>query len=121
MIRLMFVEKETCWVDISLRNLTGDWLRCIEGRLAGVNGGGAKASILQSFKSLNNPSTFVKGLFEKYLASTVQLLASEDKAYFLTISQCPGQKPILFIPILDANFEVWFKKVCYVFQVCQPW
>ena len=121
MIRLMFVEKETHWVDISLRNLTGDWLRHIEGRLAGVNGGGVKASILQSFKSLNDPSTFVKGLFEKYPASTVQLLASEDKAYFLAISQRPGQKPVLFIPILDTNFEVWFKKVCYVFQVCQPW
>jgi enoyl reductase-like protein len=42
---------------------------------------------------------------------TRQLLAAEDRAYFLTISQRPGQKPAPFITILDANFEVWFKKV----------
>jgi enoyl reductase-like protein len=29
----------------------------------------------------------------------------------LTISQRMGQKPAPFIPILDNNFEVWFKKV----------
>jgi fatty acid synthase subunit alpha len=39
----------------------------------------------------------------KYPASTVQLLASEDKAYFLTISQRRGQKPVPFIPILDSG------------------
>jgi fatty acid synthase subunit beta len=30
MVRLMFVSHEKRWVDISLRNLTGDWLRCVE-------------------------------------------------------------------------------------------
>ena len=112
MVRLMFVEKEDRWVDISLRNLTGDWLRRVEERFAGVNGGGAKASILQSYTAFDDPLSFVTQFFVKYPASTVQLLASEDKAYFLTISQRPGQKPAPFIPVLDANFEVWFKKVC---------
>ena len=36
----------------------------------------------------------------------------EDMAYFLAISQRLGQKPVPFIPVLDASFEVWFKKVC---------
>jgi fatty acid synthase subunit alpha, fungi type len=27
MVRLMFMEKEQQWIDLSLRNLTGDWLR----------------------------------------------------------------------------------------------
>ena len=112
MARLMFVTKEGRWIDTSLRNLTGDWLRRVEERFAGVNGGGAKASVLQSFTSLNNPHAFVTEFFAKYPASTTQLLASEDKAYFLAISQRRGQKPVPFIPILDANFEVWFKKVC---------
>ena len=108
MVRLMFVEDR--WVDVSLRNLTGDWLRRVEERFAGVNGGGAKASILQSYTVLGMPSSFVEEFFTKYPASTIQLLASEDKAYFLTISQ--RQKPAPFIPVLDSNFEVWFKKVC---------
>lgn len=111
MIRLMYVAHEDRWIDVSLRNLTGDWLRRVEERFAGVNGGGAKASVLQSYTALDQPSQVVAEFFKKYPVATEQLLASEDKAYFLAISQRPGQKPAPFIPILDASFEVWFKKV----------
>ncbi|KAF9490473.1 fatty acid synthetase alpha subunit [Pleurotus eryngii] len=110
MIRLMFVAHEKRWVDISLRNLTGDWLRRVEERFAGVNGGGNKASILQSYASLDDPLPFVEAFLKKYPLAKEQLLASEDRAYFLAIAQRPGQKPVPFIPILDASFEVWFKK-----------
>ena len=110
MIGLMYVSHQDRWIDLSLRNLTGDWLRRVEERFAGVDGG-PKLSILQSFKELDNPSAFVDAFFTKYSDATRQLLAAEDRAYFLTISQRPGQKPAPFIPILDANFELWFKKV----------
>ncbi|KAH9950013.1 fatty acid synthase [Amylocystis lapponica] len=86
MVRLMYVAHEERWVDLSLRNLTGDWLRRVEERFAGVNGGGAKASILQSYtrwtsrrRSLGNSSRTAE------------------------------QKPVPFIPVLDASFEVWLK------------
>jgi fatty acid synthase subunit alpha len=62
MVRSMFVEEEERWIDLSLRNLTGDWLRRVEERFAGVNGGGAKALALQSFASLDN---FVQGLLRE--------------------------------------------------------
>jgi fatty acid synthase subunit alpha len=110
MIRLMFVSHEMRWVDISLRNLTGDWLRRVEERFAGVNGV-TKPSVLQSFSSLDDPLPFVETFFRSYPLATEQLLAAEDTAYFLAISQRPGQKPVPFIPVLDAQFEVWFKKV----------
>jgi fatty acid synthase subunit alpha len=110
MVRLMFVEKE---IDLSLRNLTDDWVRRVEERFAGVNGNGARAWALQPFSSLDNPHNFVKDFFATYPASSTQLLASEDKAYFLAISQRRSQKPVPFIPILDSDFEVWFKKVLY--------
>ena len=110
MVRLMFVSHEERWVDNSLRNLTGDWLRRVEERFAGVNGEGVK-SLLQNFSSLNDPLPFVKCFFEAYPLAAEQLLAAEDTAYFLAISQRPGQKPVPFIPVLDASFEVWFKKV----------
>ncbi|EGN98830.1 hypothetical protein SERLA73DRAFT_168429 [Serpula lacrymans var. lacrymans S7.3] len=110
MIRLMYVGHEQRWIDTSLRNLTGDWLRRVEERFAGVNGGGLKPSIIQSFVALDEPSAFIQQFFDKYSAAKEQLLAAEDRAYFLTISQRPGQKPAPFIPILDASFEVWFKK-----------
>lgn len=110
MVRLMYVAHQERWVDISLRNLTGDWLRRVEERFAGVDNGN-KASILQSYSSLDKPHAFVEEFFNSYPLASEQLLATEDKAYFLAISQRPGQKPVPFIPILDATFEVWFKKV----------
>ena len=99
MIRLLFVSHEKRWVDISLRNLTGDRLRRIEG----VNGAAMKPSVLQS---LDDPHPFVKTFFKSYPLATEQLLAAKDTAYFLAISQRPGQKPVPFIPVLDAQFEV---------------
>ncbi|KAF5382044.1 hypothetical protein D9615_004428 [Tricholomella constricta] len=110
MVRFMFVSHEKRWVDRSLRNLTGDWLRRVEERFAGVNGAAAKPSILQSYTSLDNPLPFVETFFKAYPLAAEQLLASEDTAYFLAIAQRPGQKPVPFIPVLDASFEVWFKK-----------
>jgi fatty acid synthase subunit alpha, fungi type len=110
MVRLMFVSHEKRWVNMSLRNLTGDWLRRVEERFTRVDGA-VKASVLQSYSTLDDPLPFVETFFQVYPLAREQLLASEDKAYFLTISQRPGQKPAPFIPILDANFEVWFKKV----------
>jgi fatty acid synthase subunit alpha, fungi type len=87
---------------MSLRNLTGDWLRRVEERFAGVDGA-VKASVLQSYSTLDDLFPFVETFFQVYPLAREQLLASEDKAYFLTINQCPGQKPTPFIPILDAN------------------
>ena len=108
----MFVSHENRWVDVSLRNLTGDWLRRVEEQLAGVNGSGGKHSLPQKNSTLDDPLPFVGDFFNAYPLAKEQLLASEDRAYFLAISQRPGQKPVPFNPVLDANFEVWDKKVC---------
>jgi fatty acid synthase subunit alpha, fungi type len=107
MIRLMFVSHEKRWIDISLRNLTGDFCRRVEERFAGE----MRPSILQSYLELDGPHEFVQKFFKTYPVACEQLVASEDAAYFLAISQRPGQKPVPFIPVLDADFGVWFKKV----------
>jgi len=44
LVRLMYATHEDRWLDLSLRNLAGDWLRRVEERFAGVNGSGPKAS-----------------------------------------------------------------------------
>ena len=108
----MCVKHQSRWMDISLWNLLGDWLRHVEERFAGVNGK-PKQSILQSYNSLNDPKPFVATFLSTYAEACQQLLAAaEDEKYFLSIAQRPGQKPAPFIPVLDASFEVWFKKVC---------
>lgn len=80
LVRLMYVDHKERWVDISLRNWTGDWLRRVEERFAGVNGGGLKASLLQNYTSLDTPAPFVIEFFEKYPLGKEQLLAAEDAA-----------------------------------------
>lgn len=106
MLRLMYVSKQSRWVDISLRNLVGDWLRRVEERFAGKS----RQSLIQSFTALDKPESTIDEFFAAYPAAKSRLVASEDKAYFLVICQRPGQKPVPFIPILDNTFEVWFKK-----------
>ena len=74
--------------------------------------------------NLDKPSTFVAGFFEKYPLATEQLLVHEDRSYFLDIVQRSGQKPAPFVPILDNNLEVWFKKVQplrMVFERCSTY
>ncbi len=117
MVRLMYVAHENRWIDKSLRNLTGDWLRRIEERFAGVDGRKTKPSLLQTYTTLDEPTDFIKKFFAAYPEATSQLLAAEDKAYFLAIAQRVTQKPVPFIPVLDASFEVWFKKVNYHFSL----
>ena len=107
MIRLQYVAHEKRWVDISLRDLTGEYIRRVEERFAG----GAVVSILQSYSQLDDPTEFCKKFFDAYPKAAEQLVASEDAKYFLTIAQRPGHKPVPYVPILDADFEVWFKKV----------
>ena len=110
MVRLMYVSKQGRWVDISLRNLVGDWLRRVEERFAGVDGIRTKESLVQSFSSLDKPGPTIDAFYTSYPPAKVQLVAAEDKAFFLAICQRPSQKPVPFIPILDNTFEVWFKK-----------
>ena len=59
-----------------MRNLTGDWLRRVEERFAGVNGEGVK-SLLQNFSSLNvgNLVTFKFGSKFSETESWFQTLA----------------------------------------------
>jgi fatty acid synthase subunit alpha, fungi type len=72
MVRLLYISYQYRWFDLSLHNLTSDWLRRIEERFAGVNGG-AEVSILYLCSSLDKPHTFGKEFFP---LATEQLLAS---------------------------------------------
>ncbi|KAI0282264.1 hypothetical protein BGY98DRAFT_1174608 [Russula aff. rugulosa BPL654] len=79
LVRSIYVTHEDRRLDLSLRSLAGDWLRRVEERFAGVNGSGPKASKLQSYSNLDEPSAFITSFFEKYPLATKQLLAHEDK------------------------------------------
>lgn len=92
LVRLMYVAHEKRWVDPSLRTLLGDWIRRVEERLSNVNAGIVKVSSLQSYHELDEPKAFLEKFLVHYPAAAEQVLASADVAYFLAITQRPGQK-----------------------------
>ncbi|CAO1598650.1 beta subunit of fatty acid synthetase [Xanthoria calcicola] len=107
MVDLMYVKHESRWIDRSLANLTGDFIRRLEGRFTS---GAGKPSILQSFSELNDPYPLVDTVIRTYPESQTQLINAQDVQYFLRLCQRRGQKPVPFVPSLDENFEFFFKK-----------
>ncbi|KAI9826790.1 MAG: hypothetical protein M1819_007261 [Sarea resinae] len=109
MVDLMYVAKEERWIDVSYRNLTGDFIRRLEERLAPRNSN-RRVAVLKSYDELDAPYVAVEDLLLSYPASRHQPVTAEDIQYFLVLCRRSGQKPVPFIPALDENFEYWFKK-----------
>jgi enoyl reductase-like protein/malonyl CoA-acyl carrier protein transacylase/acyl dehydratase len=106
LVDLVYIKHEARWIDPTLRNLVGDFLRRIEERFTKTE----KASTLQSFSQLEVPQDFVPDFLANYPDADTQLLTSEDVLHFVALCQRRGQKPVPFIPVLDKDFDVWFKK-----------
>ncbi|KAI5848125.1 acyl transferase domain-containing protein [Tricharina praecox] len=107
MVELMFVKHEKRWIDVSLKRLTGDFIRRIEERFTT---GEAQPSLLQSYTELDEPAPTVERILNSYPEAKTQLINAQDMQHFLLLCQRMGQKPVPFVPSLDENFEFWFKK-----------
>ncbi|KAJ1969223.1 fatty acid synthase alpha subunit Lsd1, partial [Dispira parvispora] len=107
LVELMYVQQETRWIDLSQRNMVGDFIRRVEERFTKE----ARPSLLQSYDALDAPFDFLTTTFwPAFSQARDQLLTSEDILYFITLCKRRGQKPVPFIPVFDKEFEVWFKK-----------
>ncbi|KAI1081992.1 fatty acid synthase beta subunit [Whalleya microplaca] len=109
MVELMFIKHQKRWIDASLARLTGDFMRHVEQRLATY----AKIeihSLVKTYEALDNPFPFVDSFLAAYPLATTQLMNTQDCTSFLRLCKRPGQKPVPFVPCLDEDFEVWFKK-----------
>ncbi|KAI9832727.1 MAG: beta subunit of fatty acid synthetase [Phylliscum demangeonii] len=107
MVDLMFVKHESRWIDKTLEQLTGDFIRRVEERFTKTPG---TVSLVQSYTDLDDPYPVVEKVLKVYPAANDQLIAAQDVQHFLLLCQRRGQKPVPFVPALDENFELWFKK-----------
>ncbi|EMG45417.1 Fatty acid synthase beta subunit dehydratase, partial [Candida maltosa Xu316] len=107
LVELMYVKKSQRWIDVSLRNLYGDYLRRVEERFTSQTG---VVSLLQNFGQLSEPEKFTAEFFKKFPAAKQQLISQEDADHFLLLAARPAQKPVPFVPVLDERFEFFFKK-----------
>ncbi|KAI7907575.1 fatty acid synthase [Cokeromyces recurvatus] len=106
MIELLYIKFEARWIDISLRNFVGDFLRRVEERFSKSS----TSSMLQNYAQLENPFPFVEEFLAQFPDAETQLLTSEDVLHFISLCKRPNQKPVPFIPIMDKDFDIWFKK-----------
>ena len=107
MVDLMFVKHESRWIDPSLQRLTGDFMHRVEERFTQSSG---NASLLQNYSELDEPHNFVDKFIDAYPLCSEQLVSAQDVQHFLLLCQRRGQKPVPFVPVLDDNFEFFFKK-----------
>lgn len=101
LVQLMYLQNQQRWVDDSYQSFVSDFsVRfCERLRCATFFAG-----------SLNCPNKFLSNLLESYPDADTELLHPEDVAYFMGLCRQRGRKPINFIPRLDEDFEMWFKK-----------
>ena len=107
MVDLMYVKHESRWIDPSLERLTGDFIRRLEERFTTSAG---KSSLVQSYSELDEPYGVVGEVLRAYPEASQQLINAQDVQHFLMLCQRRGQKPVPFVPVLDENFEFFFKK-----------
>ncbi|KAI1475652.1 fatty acid synthase beta subunit [Daldinia eschscholtzii] len=109
MIGLMFIKHQKRWIDRSLAKLTGDFISYVEQRLA-THASAGNAQPIEAYKELDDPLPILDKLLASYPSASKQLMNSQDCLHFLSLCKRPSQKPVPFVPCLDEDFEVWFKK-----------
>lgn len=108
MLELQYIKKSERWIDISLRNFTGNFLRRVEERFTFKQD---TESLIQNFNQLDsNPQSFLDSFFNSYPLAKTQLINEVDCDFFLQCCVSPFQKPAPFVPALDERFELFFKK-----------
>ncbi|KAJ4387236.1 beta subunit of fatty acid synthetase [Gnomoniopsis smithogilvyi] len=101
LVDLVHPERTGSWTHRSYREIVNDWLMRILERFGESPNG---------FNLLADPRDQVKEVATKLPEADQHLLSLEDTDYFIDLCGMRGRKPVPFIPVLDIDFPVWFKK-----------
>lgn len=107
LVELMYVKKSDRWIDVSLRNFYGDFLRRVEERFTTKEN---TISLVQNYEQLNQPFEITENFFNEFPLAKDQLISQEDFDFFLMCCTRQSQKPAPFVPVLNEQFEFFFKK-----------
>ncbi|KAI6082719.1 fatty acid synthase beta subunit [Hypoxylon rubiginosum] len=109
MVELMFIKHQKRWIDKSLAKLTGDFIRYVEQRLAAYSTASG-TTLIETYSELDDPLPTIKKFIAVHPLAVTQLMNAQDCLHFISLCKRAGQKPVPFVPCLDEDFEVWFKK-----------
>ena len=102
MIELMYVAHQSRWINHSYKAIVSDLIWRICERFTSQQN--ARAYDLEC------PFVLAEDLVRDIPQCQEQLISPEDVKYFLAICKRPGRKPVNFVPCLNEDFELWFKK-----------
>ncbi|KAJ1952896.1 fatty acid synthase alpha subunit Lsd1, partial [Linderina pennispora] len=102
---LMYIKHHSRWVHPHWRSLFAEFAHRTIQRL-----GTDRDTELPSLLQLSDPAKAASELKLVCPQAANHLLASEDIQCFVSMCRQRGRKPVPFIPVLDDDFEVWFKK-----------
>ncbi|KAF9636547.1 hypothetical protein BFW01_g7443 [Lasiodiplodia theobromae] len=94
------------WIDASYQRFVVDFLRRVEQRFSAAG----KYSITSRCTNPAEVRDISRTVFAAYNSAQEQFLHPQDVAFFLHLCQRRSQKPVPFIPVLDENFQTYFKK-----------
>ena len=109
MIVLLYVEHQSRWIHESYLVLVADFTHRLEERLCSATSP-SQDSISRSLDDFSNPFSMMETVLKFYPEAETQLISAEDEQFFLSLCRRRGQKPVTFVPVLDEQFETWFKK-----------
>jgi fatty acid synthase subunit beta len=107
LVALTYIHHRQAWLNISFRELVHDFIHHVASRFITH---ARQGSAIPSHADLNDPEACIEGLLAMFPSINTQLMSYQDVQFFLALCRRRGQKPVPFIPVLDEQFETWFKK-----------
>ncbi|KAL4892835.1 acyl transferase domain-containing protein [Aspergillus ambiguus] len=106
MVELMYVKHQRRWIDPSYIDFTLEFAtRALERLQRNRN----QTPSLSKKVLKEDPDRFLE-TFTRVCPAGGNVLNPEDISFFLIQTKKPGQKPVNFIPVLNDDFEFYFKK-----------
>ncbi|KAI1363876.1 fatty acid synthase beta subunit [Xylaria arbuscula] len=112
LVQLTFIKRQKRWIDPTYKTLALDFMRRVVQRFA--------TSVVDAHAMLDTPDTddkiesnplsLVEDILSVHQQARSQLLDARERKHLLGLFRRNGQKPVPFVPVLDEDFEVWFKK-----------
>ncbi|KAI9745826.1 MAG: hypothetical protein M1818_000507 [Claussenomyces sp. TS43310] len=106
LIDLMYIKHENRWIDRSLQLMVYDFILRVESRFLSEG----QPSAFGEPSDIEAPYPKIDNFLNKQAELSNQPIGTQDGQYFLMLCKRRGQKPVPFIPVLDEDFEFYFKK-----------
>lgn len=101
LLDLVYPLRTGNWMHPSYQGIVDDWVMRILERFASAS---------DHLEMDSDPRQQLQSLAARYPDTDRFLLTLEDSHYFVDLCRKRGRKPVPFIPVLDAEFPLWFKK-----------